>query len=290
MLALFKAFAPQGAPPVSVPGTHFSSLAERLQPDPLRLLNLEVQRDGIKIAPVDEEVEEGNETTLQLGQSIRILVGPILDQNGKQVPDGTAVDLNLIYEGEESARLVDPLLTRNGLASHTTKVDQGGSLLISAKSGEGEIAALSKPLAIAIEGDVVEALPEPPEPPATASVDTPIISPTVTTTGDSGPIESTSTLPTSRRVDIATLMVALLTILATLSLLLVVQFRILPRDELIRHLLWATIVGLLAYILYGVGVLPGADFLQVRTYPWGTAIIVFVGMLLPVLWLQLRIE
>ena len=283
--ALFKAFAPQGAPPVSVPGTQFSNLVERLQPDPLRPLNIEVFLDGIKIAPVDEEAEEGNGTMLQIGQEIRLQVGPILDQNGKQVPDGTKVDFVILYEGEDSAQFVDPILTRNGFATHNTTLEQGGTLLISAKSGEGERTAFSRQISLAIE--TAEIAEVPPEAIATIRADSPI-SPTVTTNEEAG----TQEIPplTNHRIDMATLGVALLTILISISLLLIIQVRVLPRDELVRHLLWATIVGLLAYILYGVGLLPGADWLQIRAYPWGTAIIVFIGMLLPVLWLQLRVE
>jgi len=76
----------------------------------------------------------------------------------------------------------------------------------------------------------------------------------------------------------------------TLSLLIILQSRILPRSMLMHNMLWATICGLAAYILYGLGLLPGIEFLQTTLRFWGTAVVVFIGMLLPLLWLQLRAE
>ena len=87
-----------------------------------------------------------------------------------------------------------------------------------------------------------------------------------------------------------TLVIALLTILVTLSLLLILQIRIMPRSMLVHNMLWATICGLSAYILFGLGLLPGAGFLRGTLQFWSSAVVVFIGMLLPLLWLQLRAE
>ena len=76
----------------------------------------------------------------------------------------------------------------------------------------------------------------------------------------------------------------------TLSLLLIVQIWILPRHMLVRSMLWATIFGLSSYILYGVGLIPGADQLHTALHNLGPVVIVFIAMLLPLLWLQLRSE
>ena len=87
-----------------------------------------------------------------------------------------------------------------------------------------------------------------------------------------------------------TLVIALLTIVITLSLLLIVQIWILPRHTLVRSMLWATIFGLLAYILYGIGAIPGSNQLRDSLHNLGPVVVVFIAMLLPLLWLQLRTE
>jgi hypothetical protein len=90
------------------------------------------------------------------------------------------------------------------------------------------------------------------------------------------------------RVNLATLLIALFTIIVTLSLFLIVQVRVLPRAALVHNMLWAAIFGLLGYLLYALGLFPGANWLRSNVSVWGTTVVVFVPMLLPLLWLQLR--
>jgi len=81
-----------------------------------------------------------------------------------------------------------------------------------------------------------------------------------------------------------------ITQLVFLALFLVVLVRVMPRQMLVYRLLWATITGWAVYILYGVGLLPGGTWLQLNLYPWGAAAVVFIGMLIPMVWLQLKTE
>ena len=76
--------------------------------------------------------------------------------------------------------------------------------------------------------------------------------------------------------------------LGMLSLLLIIQIRILPRATLVHNMLWTVIVGLAAYVAYGVGLLPGAGMLHQNLDTTAAALVVFVGMLATMLWLQLR--
>lgn len=92
------------------------------------------------------------------------------------------------------------------------------------------------------------------------------------------------------RVDRITLAIALITQLVVLALLLVVLVRVMPRQMLVYRLLWAMIVGWSAYIFYGVGLIPGGMWLQLNLYPWGSAPVVIIGMLIPLVWLQFRVE
>jgi hypothetical protein len=89
---------------------------------------------------------------------------------------------------------------------------------------------------------------------------------------------------------VLTLVIALMTLLITLSLLLIVQIRVLSRPALVKHLLWATIFGLAGYILYAVGLVPGGTWLRSYLGLLGVPIVVFIPMLIPLLWLQLRSE
>ena len=59
---------------------------------------------------------------------------------------------------------------------------------------------------------------------------------------------------------------------------------------LVYNMLWATIFGLAAYILFALGVIPGMSFLIGTLRIWSAAVVVFISMLLPLLWLQLRAE
>ena len=87
---------------------------------------------------------------------------------------------------------------------------------------------------------------------------------------------------------VVSLAVALLTIMVTISLLLVVLVRVLSRQTLVHSILWAVNCGLGAYILYGLGLLPGGSWLQESLRVWGTGLVVFIAMIVPLVWLQLR--
>ena len=83
---------------------------------------------------------------------------------------------------------------------------------------------------------------------------------------------------------------AVVTQLVVLALLLVVLVQVMPRQLLVHRLLWAMIVGWCAYILYGVGAIPGGVWIQINLYPWDSVPIVVIGMLIPLVWLQFRVE
>jgi hypothetical protein len=90
------------------------------------------------------------------------------------------------------------------------------------------------------------------------------------------------------RVNLLTLLLSLLTLFVSLSLLLLAQIRILPRETLFKSLLWALIAGLAAYLVYAMGWLPGSDLIAESLGLFGAPLIVFLAMLLPLFWLQLR--
>ena len=117
---------------------------------------------------------------------------------------------------------------------------ESGTLRISASSGQ---AVTSISILVSIQGEnpatiatVVPTITPQPQPTITP-VPTPVIQADV-------PAEPVPTGPrTVQRVDLATLGVALTTMLVMISLMLVVLLRIMPRQMLMYRMLWATIAG-----------------------------------------------
>ena len=75
--------------------------------------------------------------------------------------------------------------------------------------------------------------------------------------------------------------VALLTTLCVSGILFVAQAGLLGLAQRVPLLLWGIIAALGAYILYGIGWLPGATELQRGAGPWGAGLVALLGGLLP---------
>lgn len=292
--ALFRSSTPPGAPPVSVPGTRFDNLAARLEADPQRLptLTLAVGENATPL-PV---MADGADPVIGVGDTLRLAVSNILDHNGHPVPDGLPVEFELVDEARNITIPVAPTTTRNGNANQEVIITAPGRLLIAVSVGK---AKTTPPFAVRIQEPTVA-------PVAANGVPTTLVTTTVQNTP---PVAVAVTAPVTASVaanpantplatdqmdepsvNPRTLIVAFLTILVTLSFLLILQIHILPRSMLMQNMLWAAIFGLSAYILYGLGILPGVGFLRETLRVWGAAVVVFIGMLLPLLWLQLRAE
>jgi beta-N-acetylhexosaminidase len=288
--ALFRGFPITGAPPLSVPGTRFDNLAERLQPDPDRTIDLRILNEtAANGANQNGEAasEAAPQTVLMMGDTLNVEAGPILDRNGNPVPDGTPVNFTLIFEGDELALPTQPALTRNGLAVISVLLDRGGVLRITAASGD----ATSDTVVVNIQGE--ETATETPTATPQPSLTPPSsLTPSPSSPGEAGGPGENAAQPVAHqaRLDLSTLMIASLTMLAVLSLLLVVLVRIMPRPMLVHRFLWAIIAGWTSYILYGLGLIPGISSLQSTFHPWVIAPVVLIAMLIPLVWLQLRSE
>lgn len=291
--ALFRAQTVNGAPPVSVPGTRFSNLIERLEPDPNQQIGMTLLNEEI----VTEEAEDGRvvitQAGLSIGDSLEIEAGPILDRNGNPVPDGTPVHFRLIYEGDEFALQSEPVATRAGVARKSVLLERPGTLLIAVHSVEAIVSTeirvrLPDPN---VETDSAQISIFNPEPAPLPVLSPPETIAVPTTEAGSTPVMAAPVVEMPPvRVDRITLAIALITQLVVLALLLVVLVRVMPRQMLVYRLLWAMIVGWSAYIFYGVGLIPGGMWLQLNLYPWGSAPVVIIGMLIPLVWLQFRVE
>jgi beta-N-acetylhexosaminidase len=291
--ALFRSYTPDGAPPVSVVGTRFSSLAERLSPDPDRIVALRMSgADGLVLA-TETRVEQGTAPAIDTGAVLQLEAGPILDRNGNVVGDGKIVEFVLTFDGDQSAQRVDRAPTRAGMAVKEVLLDRSGLMQVVARVGE---ATSGDPLEISVEGEAA-AESGPTIEVAPALVEAPGETAEAVAMSERDAAPAVSLLPSEAievedvaPINVASLVIALSTIMIMVSMLLIVQVRILPRRTLVHSILWAINCGLAAYILYGFGLVPGASWLQTSLKIWGAAIVVFVAMLLPLLWLQLRPE
>jgi beta-N-acetylhexosaminidase len=298
--AIFRAIPVAGSPPVNVPGTRYSSLIDRLEPDPDQTIELYLLTgDAIHNAVQNNSRNiERIEADLSIGDLISVETSTIKDHNGRPVPDGTQANFRLIYEGEELALPIDPVSTRDGKARISVPLERGGTLRISASSVEATVSTL---VLVSIQGENQAAqiefvMPTPtPEPlllaaPGESAAASELVA---NPQGSAAAIEAESAAPTvipRSRVTVLTLALAFITQVVMLGLLLVVLVRVMPRAMLVYRLLWALLVGWAAYIFYGLGVVPGGTWLQMTLYPWGIIPVVFIGMLLPLVWLQLRAE
>ncbi|RME62011.1 MAG: hypothetical protein D6790_06965, partial [Caldilineae bacterium] len=290
--ALFRSIPAPGAPPVSAPGTRFANLVERLEPDPNQRIQLRILNEGVEVTQTEDRAEMSFRVDVSVGDTLQVEAGPILDRNGHVVPDGTPVNFRLLYSGEDLALPARTVETRNGLARISVVLERNGVLNISATSVDATVSSLIQ--ASIGEEQTVVGISEPPTsepigvlPPPTAQPEPTQPAPEPTPL----PLAEAPQPPNPQaRVTFLTLIVALITQLVVLALLLIVLVRVMPRSMLVYRLLWAEIIGWSAYILYGLGLVPGGSWLQRFLYPWGVAPVVVIGMLVPLVWLQLRSE
>ena len=136
--ALFQEFVPTGSAPVSVPGTNYD-LAQALEPDAGRAIPLAVTNKG----PGDK---------LQAGETIVVRAGPLLDLNGRPVPDRTTVNFTFFYRAEANYLRPQSAVTRDGVAEVSVFMERPGQLEITAQAGR---AVTGEPLLLTVQGEGV---------------------------------------------------------------------------------------------------------------------------------------
>src|SRR5690606_33555671 len=127
--ALFLELPPVGSPPVSVQAIGYD-IFEVTEPDPNQVIKL-------SYAVAGEEVEAGGtpvRATVDVGDTLILRTGVIVDHNGRPVPDGTVVEFVLNAEGQ-GARTTQSE-TVDGIAEAMIVLEEGpGEVRISAMSG-----------------------------------------------------------------------------------------------------------------------------------------------------------
>ncbi|MEM7126956.1 MAG: glycoside hydrolase family 3 N-terminal domain-containing protein [Chloroflexota bacterium] len=302
---LFKdgSFAnPQGNAPVNVPGTRYSNLSLRLlpyYPNP-ELLPVPIQvfvGDELIAERPSEDIESNGIVTISSDEALSVRVYDIRDRNDNIVKDTTQIEFEILHGDENSSIRLDPVPSVGGSTERIMIPRErlpapGLSFSIAAYSDvdseDGISRARISSIDLVIEGEEVSESTSAETEEATATpTPEPIAEPTAVPPTPAEPGQDDTALEDKPHVDWFTFLMSLVTIVGMISVLVIPQLRITPRQYIVRYMLWAMIVGLAVYVLYGL-------FLPVeigqRGYPWAPPLFVFTFMLIPLLWLQLRNE
>jgi beta-N-acetylhexosaminidase len=283
--ALFREFTPTGALPVTVAGINYN-LIERTEPNPTQMIQ-------VMLADTATEEEPVEAIGVKVGDTLKLRTSVILDRNGRPVPDGTLVEFRLYYPAESLELPRQTKTTVNGSAETSVKLERTGELYITASSAP---ANQSTTLVVNIQGDepAIIATVVPTETPTA----TPTLTPTPTATPTETPTATPTQMPTATPTDTPTptptppppgprvngpalglgLVAAVAAAVVSYSVAMAVGQR---PVQVLSTTLWGLVGGLAAYILYGLGWLPGAGLMQRGLGPWGAAIVAFGGGSLP---------
>jgi beta-N-acetylhexosaminidase len=286
MRVLFREWTPTGASPVDISAINYS-VAEKLRPNPSQSIPLSVP---------DVRVQMGSNTfTAKVGDTLRVLAGPIQDNNGRLVPDNTPVIFKLKQRSDQFELPLGETGTRDGYAETLVMLERPGDYEVLVQSGQA-VGSLSLLLNIVDleQGEARVAVATPTATPSPLPTETPTPTATPTATPSPTPTLEPTATPTPpplppHRTDGTAFLLALASV-GLMLLLTVLGFRaILTAPALaVRTLLLIAMGGLLAYLLYGLGLLPGATWLQRELRPWGAAMITLAGSAVPLVYLWAR--
>ncbi|MBX7213091.1 MAG: hypothetical protein K1X39_03665 [Thermoflexales bacterium] len=280
--ALFGEYG-QGASPVSVPAVNYL-LSEQTQPDPKQIIPL------VALGPTEPTTRtSGTPVPLspRLNDTLRVRAGPIVDRNGRLIPDGTPIQFILAYptEGvrEPQERRV---ASRNGYAETTITFERKGKLQISARTDTARQSDIIEANISDAAGEVVISRPTPF--PTVTSEPPPSVTPRPTETSPP-PRPSATPVPTPvpQPSGLAAFGLTVLALCITsVGVLFVLRSRrpVPPESDLVRTLLIAWSAGWAAYALLGVLVRPALSS------PGGTllALLGAVAAALGAAWATLR--
>ncbi|HRN51399.1 MAG TPA: glycoside hydrolase family 3 N-terminal domain-containing protein [Anaerolineales bacterium] len=152
---LFKEIDPRGASPVSVTGVGYL-LEDALTPNPDREIAMQVTRIQPAATSTPETTVEADDSTAtesptyQAGDLLSLQAGPVLDHNGNPVPDNTSVTftISLITEQTTLQRQITAQ-THLGIASTTYSIEDEGTMVLTASSGNPPALALGQQFRVA---------------------------------------------------------------------------------------------------------------------------------------------
>ncbi len=138
---LFKELTPVGAAPVSIAGIGYElDTVTQAAPDQLLTLNLALPLETFPTPAADAATPAPTAIPMfQIGDTLSVRTGAILDHNGNLVPDGTLVIFLLQTGGEGGIQQLIETQTSGGIARADFQLDQTGLLDIRVASGEATI-------------------------------------------------------------------------------------------------------------------------------------------------------
>jgi beta-N-acetylhexosaminidase len=235
---LFREFTPQGASPVSIPGVNYE-LVSRLEPNPAQAIETRL------LMPFQSKA-------VDVGATLKVRTSPIVDRNGRLVPDGTPVTFRAFYPPDGVYLTPQDATTVNGVAEANILAERPGQLEITASSGQ---AARSVPLVLTIVGDrSVTATPPP------------TVTPTATPPPPVTPAAPTSNDRSARHgVDWGDLILSILGVTLVGGAAHVVgREQGATLQTSVQLALVSLAGGLAGYLVYGLGLLPAISGLSPR--------------------------
>jgi beta-N-acetylhexosaminidase len=281
--ALFQESLLTGASPVDIEGVGYN-LFDRTQPDADQVIELFIAAEGQVQSPPSEAPLDA-----AIGDTLHLLAGPILDNNGNPVPDGTMVQFVQLDRIQGLVTIIEEVTTFSGIAAldYVLEARTGaGQFRITANAGA---ALVSQEVDISIEDEAQVAIITPTPPPTPTPTPSPTATPTATSTPMPTPSPTTTPIPLAVepeepgvRIAISQLQLLLglfvgLLVIGNLGLSLAARRRV----NLVLRLswpLWGVIGALLAYNYYALR-LPGTSSLP-DLGPWAGLIATLAGGLL----------
>jgi beta-N-acetylhexosaminidase len=261
--ALFQEFNPSGSLPVSVEGINYD-LIRQMEPDPNQVIPLEVVSETAitgtaQPTPGPTPAEPTGPVTLglQVGDTLRLRTGIILDRNGHPVPDGTPVVFRLSYPAEALELPRKNANTVNGVAETEVALERTGQMAVTVSSTPAERSVTMIVTIQEEQGAIIATVVPSPTATATATPNptaTPTSPPTLTPTTTPPSEMSAGNQPKTRLLDGLDLLLSFASIILAGSVLYLAReggWRSLA--ERTRFFLWGLSWGLVGYISYGLG-------------------------------------
>lgn len=180
---LFKEAPLNGKSPVSIEGIGYN-IGQATQPDPGQIIELYIIESGETQSPPNQEP-----LAAEIGDTLNLETGMIVDHNGNQVPDGTLVQFIQQDRIQGTLNIIAEEPTVNGVArlGYVLEASTGpGQFRITASSGEATISQ-AVDISIEDEAEVIIVVPTL-EPTSTATPSpTPTITPSPSPTATSIP-------------------------------------------------------------------------------------------------------
>jgi beta-N-acetylhexosaminidase len=268
---LFRELSPVGSLPVSVPGVGYDLISTTMpDADQIIPLNLDGPEEEVGVGTATPEPLPTPE--FQIGNTISVRTGVILDHNGNPVPDNTPVQFITTVNGEITD-LPEIETTLEGIARKTIQVTEPGTLEIRVESEpatQSEVLRFEIP---ALNGELI----------TPTSTEQPTTMPTVTPLPTNTPVFSISIPEPSPEPPDHPNLVDWIAAIGVATIVGLLSYRLAAYIGQIR---WGVRSGFLALIggltaySYLALLLPGSEQLFEVMGGWGVILVTFAGAII----------